>query len=183
MNRKIIETIPIVRCEIHRFEDQDEYGKVNSGAELVCFTETGDEIREVFEVYTEGEYRKVTQNFICTGQAAYSPRKSDCKGVHCKCMNLDKKCSGAHFGDHPCSYHSKCKAGAKTKTALDEFKAAITARRLQGHEPWAVIMSPQKQRELINNWLELHPEDKLCAGNVVAGMKLFTPEEVIDMQS
>jgi hypothetical protein len=30
--------------------------------------------------------------------------KSNCRGLHCKCMNLDGKCPSPHYGDHDCHY-------------------------------------------------------------------------------
>lgn len=38
------------------------------------------------------------------GGAASQGHGPSCRGLHCKCMNLDGLCLGPHNGDHDCQY-------------------------------------------------------------------------------
>ena len=38
------------------------------------------------------------------GYSTGNPGSKDCRGLHCKCMNLDGGCPSPHHGDHDCPY-------------------------------------------------------------------------------
>lgn len=69
-----------------------------------------------------------------------------CRGAHCKCMNLDGKCSGYHNGDHTCP--SSTKQYIQMNTKEPPLRNIITQSKKEAEKSY--IIQPSHSKPLSN---------------------------------